>query len=306
MEFKKYNDIENSYRQKFIERFKERYPEINNIKFVALEKLNGANFQIALNSDDINYCTRKRILDSNSNFYQWQNAIKKLNLNKLIEFTKNINAEVRLYGELFGTGVNKGVKYQDEKLIKFFDINVNGVYYDFTTFEKLMNDFDLPIVPVVDRNITLKELLDYEVETLNSKILNIPQNVAEGIVGRPLHEEIFVGYDRFILKKKSKKFKENSKKNHKKPKPVDPLVDFWKPLVLEYVTETRLNGLYSKMGLIEFPKQIGEYIKEYILDVRKDFIKDHPEYEKVGLTKKQDKNIFNFSKIVVKWINNSL
>ena len=80
----------------------------------------------------------------------------------------------------------------------------------------------------------------------------------------------------------------------------------WKPLVLDYVTEARLDNLFSKMGLIEFPKRIGNYIREYVLDVRKDFGKDYPEYSEIGLTKKQDKDIFNFSKKVVNWLNTYL
>ena len=307
MEFKRYNDIENSYRQKFIARFKDKHPNLDEVKFVALEKLHGANFQVAIDPDgDVEFCTRKRILDSEEKFYNWQNAIKQLNLDSIIKWSKNLKAEVRLYGELFGKGINKGVEYQDEKLLKFFDIKVDGVYYDFEFFENLMIDFNLPMVPVIARDISLKEVLDFNVETLNSKILDIGSNIAEGIVGKPMNQEIFIGHDRLILKKKSKKFKENGERKHKKPKPVDPLVDTWKPLVLEYVTETRLDGLYSKMGLIEFPKQIGDYIREYVIDVRQDFVKDYPEYLEVGLTKKQDRDIFNFSKIVVNWINNSL
>jgi len=307
MEFKKYNDIENSYRQKYIARFKEKHPNLDEVKFVALEKLHGANFQIAIDPDGtIDFCTRKRILASDEKFYNWQEAVKQLNLDAVIKWTQNLKAEVRLYGELFGKGINKGVEYQDEKLIMFFDIKVDNVYYDFSFFENLMIDFELPIVPVIARDITLKEIINFEVETLVSKILNKNGNIAEGIVGKPINKEIFIGHDRLILKKKSKKFKENKERKNRKPKPRDPLVDVWRPLVLDYVTETRLDNLFSKMGLIEFPKQIGEYIREYVLDVRKDFVKDYPEYNKVGLTKKQDKDIFNISKIVVNWLNNKL
>ncbi len=307
MEFKRYNDIENSYRQKYIARFKEKHPNLDEVKFVALEKLHGANFQIAIDPDGtIEFCTRKRILASDEKFYNWQEAVKKLKLDGVINFARDLDYPVRLYGELFGKGINKGVEYQEEKEINFFDIKVDSVYEDFTFFENMMIDFELPMVPVIARDITLKEFLDFEVETLVSKILNKDGNIAEGIVGRPMDKEIFIGHDRLILKKKSKKFKENAERKDKAPKIKDPLVEVWRPLVLGYVTEARLNNLFSKMGLIEFPKQIGEYIREYMIDVRKDFVKDYPEYDEVGLTKRQDKDIFNFSKKIVPWLNNNL
>jgi len=307
MEFNKYYDIENSYRQKFIKKFKKKFDDLDKISFIILEKLHGANFQIAIDIDGtVEFCTRKRILSSDENFYNWQDAVKKLNLDDIINFTKNANYPVRLYGELFGKGVNKGVKYQNEKLINFFDIKIGSVYKDFEFFENLMIDFNLPVVPVIKRNVTFEEFINFEVETLISKILNKSGNIAEGIIGRPSSKELFFGHDRFILKKKSKKFKENSEKRNKIPKKTDPIVESWRPLVLNYVTEARLNNLFSKMGLIEFPKQIGNYIKEYFIDVRKDFIKDYPEYKTINLSKKQDKDIFNFSKIVVKWLNKCL
>jgi len=296
--FIKYSSIENNYRDKFIKKF-----DLSNMLFVATEKIHGANFQIVFDYDeDITYCSRNRILAADEKFYDYQNTVKKYNFEKVVVFAKENDCVVRLYGELFGKGVNKGVDYGDEKQILFFDMSIDGIIVSYDDFHANMTAFGLPTTPFVMKG-SLDETRAFDVETFNSKVLNIDDNVAEGIVIRPV-KEIFYGHTRFILKKKSEKFKEN-KKPKKAEKIVDPVVDKWHPIVLSYVTEMRLSSLFSKMGEIENPKDIEKYMKEYVKDVKEDFLKDH-DYLVESVTKKQDKQIFNISKHVVKMLNKYL
>ena len=128
MEFKKYGSIENSYRNKFISRFDGRFEP--DTKFVVMEKLHGANFQIVIEPDNkVTYCSRKRILEPDEKFFDYQNTIKKLDLYHAINFSDETNTTVQLFGELFGRGVNKGIDYGEGKQIRFFDLVVDGVIF---------------------------------------------------------------------------------------------------------------------------------------------------------------------------------
>ena len=305
---KKYCEIENSYRNKHIDFFASKY-DIYNKKYVVLEKLHGACFRIHISVDgSVSYGTRNRVLESNVKFYDWKSAVSKLNLDGLIKRLKRKGAEITLYGELFGKGINKGVEYQDEKLIRFFDVRYGGMYMPWADANYLLTVCRLPIVPVVKEDVSLEEALNFDVESFRSLINKDASgdNIAEGVVIKPMHEEVYIGHDRFILKKKTDKFKESISRKKRKAKVADPMVDKWKHSISEYVTENRLHSLFSKKGEIETPKQIGEYIKEYIEDVRNDFNKDYPELANDDLTKKQDKEIFNHSKNVVMMLNKYL
>ena len=305
---KKYCEIENSYRNKHIDFFASKY-DIYNKKYVVLEKLHGGNFRIHISPDGSVSCgSRKRTLKPDEKFYDWKNAVSKLNLGVITKRAKNNNTEITLYGELFGKGINKGVEYQDEKLIRFFDIRYDGMYMPWVDVNYLLTVCRLPIVPVVKEDVSLEEALNFDVESFRSLINNDASgdNIAEGVVIKPMYKEVYIGHDRFILKKKTDKFKESMSKKKKKAKVADPMVDKWKHSVSEYVTENRLHSLFSKKGEIDTPKQIGEYIKEYMEDVRNDFNKDYPELANDNLTKKQDKEIFNHSKNVVMMLNKYL
>ena len=305
---KKYCEIENSYRNKHIAYFADKN-DIYNKKYVVLEKLHGACFRIHISVDgSVSYGTRNRVLESNTKFYDWKNAVSNLNLDVITRRAKRNNVEITLYGELFGEGINKGVEYQNEKRIRFFDIRYNDLYMPWVEARYLLIISHLPIVPVVKDEVSLEDALNFDVESFKSLInKDAPDdNIAEGVVIKPMYEEVYLGHDRFILKKKTDKFKESMSKKKRKVKVADPMVSKWKHSVSEYVTENRLHSLFSKKGEIDNPKQIGEYIKEYMEDVRNDFNKDYPELVNDNLTKRQDKDIFNHSKDVVVMLNKYL
>lgn len=301
MEFKKYNSVENSYNTKYIKRFLPL--NIYDKKFVALEKLDGANFSIHISNDEIKFASRNKFLSMDEKFYDFQEAIGKINLQPLKDMAKDFE-KVIFYGELFGDGIQKRVSYQKEKKIAFFDLNIDGKYQSFPFMEKVFNLLELEMVPIVKRNLTLEESLSIEVDNLVTLINPVEGNIMEGVVIRPMDNEIYQRFNRFILKQKGSKFKE---KQHKvKVKIVDPVVEEWKNKILEYVTESRLCSLFSKEGVIENNKDIGKYIKLYIEDVKDDFLKDYPEFETIELEKNQIKEIMNISKPIVEMLQKEL
>jgi len=61
-----------------------------------------------------------------------------------------------------------------------------------------------------------------------------------------------------------------------KPKvPVDSEVARLHAIFETYITENRLNNVFSNWGCIEESQQIGEYIRLVIADALDDFVKDH-------------------------------
>ncbi len=160
MKFYKYPDIENHYRKKIINDNLKYNPHMQNEIYIAQEKIDGANFQIAIDTrtSEIKYGKRSSYLSEKSNFFDYQTVIKSEmiddfiqsfinvinlnyitkeqydkyidlsfnNCNKLDEFyvyyLKHKPIQVILYGELYGKGIQKRINYGDKKYIKFYDI----------------------------------------------------------------------------------------------------------------------------------------------------------------------------------------
>ena len=61
---------------------------------------------------------------------------------------------------------------------------------------------------------------------------------------------------------------------------------------MSYITENRLQNLFSKMGEIERPNQIGDYIRAMLQDAKEDFLKDFGD-DFSALSAKDHKAVFN-------------
>ncbi|MCK4817031.1 hypothetical protein KA005_14775, partial [bacterium] len=115
-----------------------------------------------------------------------------------------------------------------------------------------------------------------EVDTNFPSLINpIEGNICEGVVIQP-YSKVYRLHDgfTFLLKKKNEAFKEKQKAR-KPPAPVDSEVLRMRGMFDEYITDNRLQSVFSKWGCIEEPKQIGEYIRLVIADALEDFLKDH-------------------------------
>ena len=108
MEFVKYHRIENANEnleslQKYL-----TSGVVEDEEWVALEKIDGANFQFYTDGNTIKCCSRNRELDSNSDFHNFQDLLRKYEpkIRKaflaLKKYTVQEYSVVRLYGEIFG------------------------------------------------------------------------------------------------------------------------------------------------------------------------------------------------------------
>lgn len=298
MSFKKYSSIENTYRQKHILKYIKIFPELQNDEYISTEKIDGANIQFLFKPDE-KYKVGKRTsyIDEGDSFFDIWNTIDryKKEIQTIQDLVNETGDEIRMFGELFGPGINGRVDYGKEKQILFFDAQFNDFWLCPKQFIDLMDYIDLShmTVPVVGKYKNLSEALSAS-ENFNTKIISKENNPAEGIVIQPLNNVYINQESRFVLKKKSDLFAEKENKKKKaRPKNVYP------PEVLSamgefrtYLNKNRLIGIFSKHGEIQGPEQIGKYIKLLLNDAKEDFIKENGN---IKITKDMEKIIFSNS-----------
>lgn len=294
MEFLKYPSIENSYRTSFIERFLFQHFELKDELFVVCEKLHGTNISLVFEPDS-SFKIASRNQFSDESFFDIGKYFER-DITLLIigqNLADATNQEIRFFGEFFGPGIMKGVDYGKEKQLRLFDIFLQTVgflpYKEFKTFCESIRISEKYRVPEIE-TIAFEQIFNYN-PRFNSKILEIENNICEGVVVRPLRNEYRnkVG-DRFILKIKNEEFKEKSKQ----PKVPVQMDDDVVRLNLEfrsYITSSRLDGIFSKFGKIEETSEISKYMRLLIEDAKEDFRKDFPEIDEVD--PKKHKAIYN-------------
>lgn len=282
MKFKKYESIENSYREKFISKAIAFYPEITDAEYVIQEKIDGTNLQFCFEPGGTEYKVGKRgsFLKEGENFFDVWNTLEKYQdmFDTLQKICDDIDKPVRFYAELFGEGVQKRIKYGNGKHILLYDMYVNDEPLPFQDFHSYMSCFDLTqyVVPILKYTNSLTEALEYNVDFLTT--LNpIDGNWSEGVVIKPRYNEWNMGDSkRFIIKKKSDKFNDimKVKPTQKKAEESTELIKA-KSEFQRYLTENRLLDLFSKHGTINSMNEMGKYIGLMLSDAEEDFIKDY-------------------------------
>jgi len=298
--FKKYPSIENSYREKFINGFVTMYPYLLAATYIITEKVHGANFQIYFEPlMPWRYGKRTAFLQEGEKLYDVHNVVRHYietfeDIQNWVDHSLNT---VRLFGELYGPGIQKGVSYSTAKRIGFYDMMVNDVLLAPAAFRnKNFTGLQQHALPIVATVAELTVALDFSVE-FNSLLNPIEGNVCEGVVIAPLGK---VYYDklgrRFCLKKKNEKFMEKVKAA-KPIRAADPVITRLNLEFRSYITDNRLQSVFSQHGEIEEPAQIGEYIKLVLGDTKEAFLKDFSE-EITALPKSDQRKVFNVGSMI--------
>ena len=109
-EFKKYNEIENSYRTEFLNKIHEFGYDNPMIEYVASVKVDGANFCVSIDENNkFHYSKRTMELERGDNFYSWESAMHRDNVPEKVKKIKELLVdivEVNVYGELAGGKYN--------------------------------------------------------------------------------------------------------------------------------------------------------------------------------------------------------
>jgi len=305
MEFKKYLSLENHYQQKHIDFFLELHPELKNETFIISEKIHGANIQLSFDpKGNFEYGKRTSFLKRDEKFYNMHNVIKdyELLINVLQEHAVREKCDLRLYGELYGSKVQKGVDYgTTRQKLRFFDMSIGGKMLTQKEFIGLMTDYGFKehLVPTIKIVSSLKEALEFNTE-FDTLLNPIKDNICEGVVIKPYNKQYVSPVGAlFYIKKKNEKFKEVAKKR-KIPRELTEEEKVIKVLnndFKDYITKNRVEGIFSKYGEIEETHQMGDYIRYVLEDAKADFIKD-TELDLENFNKGEVKRIFNVGSMI--------
>lgn len=289
--FEKYVSIENHYNSKNLDRW-ERGPfgaELLLGEFEVTEKLHGANFTVIVNKDrSVNFARRTSVLAEDEKFYGYHEVFALPQYKHLIEVLRTIVStftieEVQLVGELFGSNIQKGVFYGEDKQFRWFALKFNGEYLSPKEADQALLEvahLKVPTIGTVKCSYSLRDMID-SIDTEFNSLLTpdyyTESNICEGVVIKPydfVAKENGGGY--FLIKKKNSQFMEKQKVSRPKPNVVlseelQGIVD----LALEYVNPQRTANLFSKEGPIEEAKELSAYAKKYNADFFEDFMKDH-------------------------------
>lgn len=274
--FIKYPSIENSYQEKNIAYWLEHAPSLLDETFVITEKIHGANLQlIFIPHQPMQVASRNQIVDKG--FMGIHEVLEKMAnfLASAQKFSNEENTTVHLYGEFFGDNIQKGVDYGKEKRIKFFDLRANGEMMGQDYFQAWFKDEPELIAPVLACIQGLENALSYPEVFVTKVGVEREGNEAEGIVIKPIRVYKNRRGEIFYLKKKAARFSE--KAHAKKEVIIDADLVRWQKVFRGYITENRLESVFSKNGRIENKTQVGDYLKALVEDAKEDFLKDYPE-----------------------------
>lgn len=311
MSFKKYPSLTNHYATKDIDYFVRRWgDEINKTKWCVTEKIHGANFSFLVSKNQpVKYFSRNQEI-TGSDFYNSSEVIDRVldRLDSIQKLSDKFGYSVRLFGELYGSGVQKGVEYPPGRSFKIFNIMINDRLVSESTMRGFLDrvglgDMVCPILAVC----SFKEAMEYDIE-FDSTYSDKEDNLCEGIVIKP-YTKVFVDNQgsMFAIKKKNEKFKESQRvKKVRTETNYSEEVNEWREIFLSYIHDERVESVYSKEGRIESFKDLGKYIPLIHLDALDTFRKEETDWDEDKFTKSERKYIFNSSKIIVELLKKEL
>lgn len=316
IQFKKYSSIENHYRDNYINYIIEQ--GLDDVQWVVTEKAHGSNFQFATDGTNVKCGKRSEFLNDNDNFFNWETIYDKyheaiMNIFTAIKQKHSDTIQITIYGELYGgyykckdikdvpnaSKVQKGVCYCPHNDFIVFDIyrfindTSKGLWMNFIDVIDLCKTYGLMILEPLFIG-SFKKALEYpnEFESNIYKYHNLPMienNIAEGIVIKPIISKHFHSGERVIIKSKNTKFAENvgSPRLPKQPEiySEDAMNHINKMKLL--VSENRLRNVLSKFGLVT-NKDFGKILSLLIADIIEEYLKDNPDtYNSMGKTYKK-------------------
>lgn len=299
MSFLKWPKIQNSYQQKFIDVFLAEFPELKDEAFAVTEKLHGTNLQLYFQPQQpYRVGTRNHFLEEGERFYDVWNTLAKYQdvIDDVQIYADELGHSVRLFGEMFGGKIQNGVDYGSEHRIAFFGRMLDDELGSFIGLASLYSVLGVCLVPVVAIVEGLRRALEFDIEfdsRLSPAGIEPGTNTCEGVVIAPLSKVYRnAGGHTFLLKRKNEAFKEKQKVK-RPPTPEDSEVARLNAEFRSYITDMRLQAVFSKEGgEIERPDQIGDFIRLVLADAKEDFLQDNQEAVD-ALGKTQQKRVFN-------------
>lgn len=250
------------------------------ISFYAEEKIDGANFRIASDGEDVIFGSRDTMFGSNDNWFNFKKCMETHDMyNKVLQLAKSLKqentdiVEVVVFGELFG-GYYPGLKSESGKIqgnvayhnnteFLAYDICIEANENNITTYKylnelfmkSLFVEFNIPHLKALKYG-GLDELLNMDIR-FNSTIpsyYDLPvlpegfKNIVEGIVIKPIFPMYYSDGKRVVIKKKNPEFEERKEKKERTNKNLEfseQEADFISEIESR-ITEQRFNAMKSK------------------------------------------------------------
>lgn len=287
LEFTKFPSLENTYRQKEIDKIQSMMIKD---KWVVTEKVHGANFSFWMTKDNdgsvnIKCAKRSGWIEEDEKFFNYRPVLEKYrdSLEKLYKHLDTVYGyqEVVVYGELFGGNIQSGMCCPEDQDFIAFDLKCDGVARTKTVSFNILNGFNIPTTPVIGVFDTLEEALEVN-ESFDSLLMREGFNgddkhkEAEGIVIEPNTPVYEPNGSRIYLKKKTKRFLEKSGKptiKHNQVTNLSPVVKEVLERSTPYICENRFNAVVSKIGEVtikDVGKVMGLMTQDIIVDLEKD------------------------------------
>lgn len=273
MKFKKYPKLTNAYMIEQVQKFIDTVPSEE--QWYVTEKIHGANFQVGWRKDDNGKFGIR--LGSRQNFitedFFGLSASREFTdtLSNITSILSSFTEEAIIYGEVYGSNIQKGIFYSDIKNFIVFDIKVGNTFLPRGAVEDICKAGGVEWCKTIFKG-SLKNCLNYSNEfnsLLESELTGEDirsDNICEGIVIRP--EKIyFTDKDQFVaIKNKNDKWTEKSKVA-KRDKQSEPSVEDTKLYLKlsELVTANTISSAISKIG--RELKFIPALLKEVISDI---------------------------------------
>lgn len=272
MEFRKFSNLENTYRTNLLEKI--QYEGKDGGLWMATEKLHGANFSFWCDGKEVKVASRTQFVDGT--FYNCQAVINKYSQGVLETFRTFYEEgdTLVIYGELFGGNVQKEVEY-GEKDFKGFDVTVNGTPLEKLKAFNIIRWAGISTVPVIGTG-TFAECLALS-NTFKSTLTPedyTEENTSEGLVIEPVEPNWFNNGSRIYFKNKTEGFSE--KKRKPKEHIVFELSDEESELMnelLTYNTTQRVSNVISKIGQVT-NKDFGRILGLTTQDLLEEFTKE--------------------------------
>lgn len=302
-DFKKYSSLENL----------KKSSEILLEECVLTEKIHGTNVRFCWSDGGLWVGSRNNVIwqpkfgdkiPPQYDGYKFYDYIVKQPYYNICFHNPSAFKDFTFYGEWFGQGVQKGVQYTTEgKDLRIFDIrHPEGYFLDWDDVLEMCKQVKLKTVPEVFRGKIrsmdkLNEFLDVNSQTAIENGVEKEDNIAEGVVIKPLKEKLDRYGHRLIVKYKSAKWAETAqgpKKNKVYTEMTDEEVAVHsaaRELADKVCTPGRVATIVEHItrdGNTELSmKRTGDFLKEFIKDVQEEFSEV---YEKLD---RRDANIYN-------------
>ena len=314
-EFTKFPSLENTYRQKEIDKIV--MMEIKD-QWVVTEKVHGANFSfwvyknVETKEIDIKCAKRSGWIEEDEKFFNYKSVLEKYRP-MLEKLRGDVLDNFVIYGELFGGNIQSGMCYSLEQDFVAFDmrwINEDGSLgwaLDKLTMLTLKDDYNLPVTPLIGVYDTFEEALAVE-ESFTSKLIRQDfdgkeeHKETEGIVIEPNNAVYEPNGSRVYLKKKTKRFLEKGGKpniKHKVPMLLQESVQLKLDEALLFLNNNRFDSVVSKIGEVSI-KDIGKVMGLLTQDIVVDMEKDLEQSVDLWFETKGEKQLFmkNLQKVV--------